>query len=61
MLHAQGANEWGVGFDDNVMTLAESSDVGARVERVDLDLIDGGRDSWLRVQKLLKLQLLLVG
>jgi len=45
MLHAQGPGEWSVCFDDDTVGLAERGYLRARVEGVDLDLVDGGFDA----------------
>lgn len=45
MIHAHGSREWCVGFDDDVVFLADLSDLGLGVERVDFDLVDGGLDA----------------
>lgn len=45
VVHAHSPREWCVGFDDDVVFLADLSDLGLGVEGVDFDLVDGGFDA----------------
>ena len=49
ILHFQGFHERAVGFDDDVVLLAELGDVGSGEERVHFDLVDRGYDPGLGV------------
>ena len=40
MLHSKGSCKWRIGLDNDVVLLAERSDLGSGVERVDFDLVD---------------------
>lgn len=49
MLHFQGLDQRAVGFDDDVVLLAEGGDVGSGEKGVHFDLVDRGHDPGLRV------------
>lgn len=55
MAESHGARERSVGFDDDVVGGAEGCDVGAGVEGVDFDLVDGGFDARIGGEEFLKL------
>lgn len=56
MLHPQRTSQRGVGLNDNVMRLAEGSDLGACIERVHFDLVDGRVYSGLGGEQFLQLE-----
>lgn len=56
MLHPPSPSERSVCFDDDVMLVAEGSDLGPGVERVNFDLVDGWMQSRFRCEKLLQLR-----
>jgi hypothetical protein len=55
MFHAQRSCQRGICFDDDVVILAVLRQSRARVEGVDLDLIDGRSDSGFAGEELIKL------
>lgn len=55
MPHALGLNQWRVRLDDNIILLAEVTDIGSRIEGVHLDLVDRGLDERLGSEELAKL------
>lgn len=56
MVHALGFDEGAVGFDDDVVLVAEGGDVGAGEEGVDFDLVDGRDGAGVGVKEFLELQ-----
>ena len=55
MLHSQGPHQGRIGFDYNVMLLAERGDLRSGVEGMHFDLIDGWKNTGLGCHQFLKL------
>lgn len=56
ILHLVGACQRCVRFNRNAVLLAVLGKLGASVEWVDLDLVDGGLDAWVRGEELVDLR-----
>lgn len=52
VLHLQSADQRCVRLNEDVVLGARVADVDARVEGMHFDLVDGGRDAWVRVHEL---------
>ena len=57
MFHAKSSCERSVCFHHDVVSLTEGRDLDSGVERVNLDLIDCGKDPWFGSQELLHLRI----
>jgi hypothetical protein len=57
VLHAQRSRERGVRFDDDVVVLTVLRQSGAGVEGMNFDLVDGGFDLGVALEKFLELSL----
>lgn len=55
VFHLQRTNKRCVSLDGDIILLAEGCDVRPCIERMHLNLVDRGYDSWFRIKQLLQL------